>query len=87
MASDKASSDLAAPAGPRTRTPANAVAGFAELIESELLGPVAPVYRDPGIGHPVDGGGPARLGRGSRYGGAIEGRCWSCGRPSCRSNR
>lgn len=28
------------------RTPANAVAGFAELIESELLGPVAPVYRD-----------------------------------------
>ncbi|MEK9209664.1 sensor histidine kinase [Sphingomonas sp. 2378] len=28
------------------RTPANAVAGFAELIESELLGPVAPVYRN-----------------------------------------
>ncbi len=28
------------------RTPANAIAGFAELIGSELLGPVAPVYRD-----------------------------------------
>lgn len=27
------------------RTPANAIAGFAELIESELLGPVAPAYR------------------------------------------
>ncbi|GGB31445.1 hypothetical protein GCM10011380_21000 [Sphingomonas metalli] len=27
------------------RTPANAVAGFAELIETELLGPVADVYR------------------------------------------
>lgn len=28
------------------RTPANAIAGFAELIGSELLGPVAPVYRE-----------------------------------------
>lgn len=28
------------------RTPANAISGFAELIGSELLGPVAPVYRD-----------------------------------------
>lgn len=28
------------------RTPANAISGFAELIEGELLGPVAPVYRD-----------------------------------------
>ena len=28
------------------RTPANAIAGFAELIGSELLGPVPPVYRD-----------------------------------------
>lgn len=28
------------------RTPATAIAGFAELIGSELLGPVAPVYRD-----------------------------------------
>jgi len=28
------------------RTPANAVAGFAEFIETELLGPVPPVYRD-----------------------------------------
>lgn len=28
------------------RTPANAIAGFAELIETELLGPVAPSYRD-----------------------------------------
>jgi signal transduction histidine kinase len=27
------------------RTPANAVAGFAELIESQLLGPVSDVYR------------------------------------------
>lgn len=27
------------------RTPANAVAGFAEFIETELLGPVPPVYR------------------------------------------
>ncbi len=28
------------------RTPTNAIAGFAELIETELLGPVAPTYRD-----------------------------------------
>lgn len=28
------------------RTPTNAIAGFAELIETELLGPVPPVYRD-----------------------------------------
>ena len=28
------------------RTPANAIAGFAELIGSELLGPVPPPYRD-----------------------------------------
>ncbi len=28
------------------RTPANAIAGFSELIGRELLGPVAPVYRD-----------------------------------------
>lgn len=28
------------------RTPTNAIAGFAELIESGLLGPVAPVHRD-----------------------------------------
>lgn len=28
------------------RTPTNAIAGFAELIESQLLGPVAPIYRD-----------------------------------------
>ncbi len=28
------------------RTPTNAIAGFAELIGSELLGPVAPAYRD-----------------------------------------
>ena len=28
------------------RTPTNAITGFAELIGSELLGPVAPVYRD-----------------------------------------
>ena len=27
------------------RTPANAIAGFAELIETQLLGPVEPVYR------------------------------------------
>lgn len=27
------------------RTPTNAIAGFSELIERELLGPVAPVYR------------------------------------------
>lgn len=27
------------------RTPANAIAGFAEMIESEMLGPVPPVYR------------------------------------------
>lgn len=27
------------------RTPANAIAGFAELIETQLLGPVAPSYR------------------------------------------
>lgn len=27
------------------RTPTNAIAGFAELIETELLGPVAPTYR------------------------------------------
>lgn len=28
------------------RTPANAISGFAEMIESELLGPVPPVYRE-----------------------------------------
>ncbi len=28
------------------RTPTNAIAGFAELIEAQLLGPVSPVYRD-----------------------------------------
>ncbi|WP_335303165.1 sensor histidine kinase [Sphingomonas adhaesiva] len=28
------------------RTPTNAIAGFSELIEQELLGPVAPPYRD-----------------------------------------
>ncbi len=28
------------------RTPTNAISGFAELIEGEMLGPVAPVYRD-----------------------------------------
>lgn len=28
------------------RTPTNAIAGFAELIEAQLLGPVTPVYRD-----------------------------------------
>lgn len=28
------------------RTPTNAISGFAELIESQLLGPVSPVYRD-----------------------------------------
>ncbi|RZL59688.1 MAG: hypothetical protein EOP65_02380, partial [Sphingomonas sp.] len=28
------------------RTPTNAIAGFAELIEAQLLGPVAPVYRE-----------------------------------------
>jgi signal transduction histidine kinase len=31
------------------RTPTNAIAGFAELIESQLLGPVAPVYRERAI--------------------------------------
>lgn len=28
------------------RTPTNAITGFAEMIESELLGPVAPAYRE-----------------------------------------
>ncbi len=28
------------------RTPTNAIAGFAELIETQLLGPVSPTYRD-----------------------------------------
>ena len=28
------------------RTPTNAIAGFSELIEAQLLGPVAPVYRE-----------------------------------------
>ncbi len=28
------------------RTPTNAIAGFAELIEAQLLGPVSPVYRN-----------------------------------------
>ncbi|WP_375392785.1 sensor histidine kinase [uncultured Sphingomonas sp.] len=32
------------------RTPMNAIAGFAELIGSELLGPVAPVYRERAAG-------------------------------------
>jgi len=31
------------------RTPTNAIAGFAELIETQLLGPVAPRYRDHAI--------------------------------------
>ncbi|MET4898532.1 HAMP domain-containing sensor histidine kinase [Sphingomonadaceae bacterium jetA1] len=43
---DSASSDSLRQLVHELRTPANAVAGFAELIESELLGPVAPVYRD-----------------------------------------
>ena len=43
---DAASSDSLRQLVHELRTPANAVAGFAELIESELLGPVAPVYRD-----------------------------------------
>jgi len=45
-AADTASSDSLRQLVHELRTPANAVAGFAELIESELLGPVAPVYRD-----------------------------------------
>ncbi|UVO49153.1 sensor histidine kinase [Sphingomonas sp. SUN019] len=28
------------------RTPTNAIAGFSELIESQLLGPVSPIYRE-----------------------------------------
>lgn len=43
---DTSPSDLLRQLVHELRTPANAVAGFAELIESELLGPVAPVYRD-----------------------------------------
>ncbi|WP_343528373.1 HAMP domain-containing sensor histidine kinase [Sphingomonas sp.] len=43
---DAASSDSLRQLVHELRTPANAVAGFAELIESELLGPVAPVYRE-----------------------------------------
>ena len=43
---DRASSDSLRQLVHELRTPANAVAGFAELIESELLGPVAPVYRE-----------------------------------------
>ena len=31
------------------RTPTNAIAGFAELIEAQLLGPVSPVYREHAI--------------------------------------
>ena len=31
------------------RTPTNAIAGFAELIETELLGPIASIYRDRAI--------------------------------------
>jgi hypothetical protein len=43
---DTSSSDSLRQLVHELRTPANAVAGFAELIEAELLGPVAPVYRD-----------------------------------------
>lgn len=46
VANESSSSDSLRQLVHELRTPANAVAGFAELIESELLGPVAPVYRD-----------------------------------------
>lgn len=42
----KAASDSLRQLVHELRTPANAIAGFAELIETQLLGPVAPPYRD-----------------------------------------
>lgn len=42
----KAASDSLRQLVHELRTPTNAIAGFAELIEAQLLGPVAPVYRD-----------------------------------------
>nr|WP_276046413.1 histidine kinase dimerization/phospho-acceptor domain-containing protein [Sphingomonas sp. GC_Shp_1] len=42
----KAASDSLRQLVHELRTPINAIAGFAELIEAQLLGPVAPVYRD-----------------------------------------
>ncbi|WP_349676228.1 histidine kinase dimerization/phospho-acceptor domain-containing protein [Sphingomonas sp. UBA978] len=41
----KAASDSLRQLVHELRTPTNAIAGFAELIEAQLLGPVAPVYR------------------------------------------
>jgi signal transduction histidine kinase len=45
----KAASDSLRQLVHELRTPTNAIAGFAELIEAQLLGPVAPVYRDHAI--------------------------------------
>lgn len=42
----KAASDSLRQLVHELRTPTNAIAGFAELIEAQLLGPVAPVYRE-----------------------------------------
>jgi signal transduction histidine kinase len=42
----KAASDSLRQLVHELRTPTNAIAGFAELIEAQLLGPVTPVYRD-----------------------------------------
>lgn len=42
----KAASDSLRQLVHELRTPTNAIAGFAELIEAQLLGPVSPVYRD-----------------------------------------
>ncbi len=42
----KAASDSLRQLVHELRTPTNAIAGFAELIEAQLLGPVSPVYRE-----------------------------------------
>jgi signal transduction histidine kinase len=46
MAQPRAASDSLRQLVHELRTPTNAIAGFAELIETQLLGPVAPPYRD-----------------------------------------
>ncbi len=66
------------------RTPANAVAGFAELIESELLGPVAPVYRDRASAIRSMAADLLASVEDLDTAARIEGMCWSCGRASFR---
>ena len=49
VAAEQTASDTLRQLVHELRTPANAISGFAELIESQLLGPVDSVYRDRAI--------------------------------------